>query len=396
MKIAFVGQKGIPHIAGGVETHVEHLAVELVRSGHDVVVYTRPHYVARTRTSYKGVELVSVPHIYTKYLDAASHTLLVCFALWRRTDVDIIHFQSIGPSLFIPLMRLLRPRTPIVATFHSQCYHHSKWGWFARKVLQLGEWMVCHMAHEVITVSGVLQEYVHMRYRRRAHYIPNGIHPATPVPARVIQERYGLTPDNYILAMARMIRTKRFHDLIDAYTALDTTAKLVIAYADAHDDDYRDRIRAAAATNPNIILIPYDEQTPALRAELFSHASVFVLPSDAEGLAITLLEAMSYGRAVVVSDIIENTSILNGTGKVFRVGDRDDLAATLRTLLDDPAARRALGARARAHVMAHFTWRTVARETAALYEKMLAQHAPARYHSSSETYDTATEYHRTA
>ncbi len=374
MKIAFIGQKGIPGIAGGVETHVENLSVELARAGHDVIVYTRPHYVDKKRTQYRGVRLVSVPHIYNKYLDAVSHTFLACLHVWRQRDVDIIHFQSIGPSLFIPFMRLLRPRTPIIVTFHSQCYHHSKWGWFARRVLHAGEWMACHMAQRVIAVSPILQEYVYMRYRLRANYIPNGIHENELAPPQQITEKYGLTKRGYILTLARMVKTKRFHDVIDAYNLLDTDVKLVIAYAPSHDDAYLAYIKEKAARNPRIIMIPHDQQTQQLRAELFSNAALYVLPSDAEGLAITLLEAMSYSAAVLTSDIVENANLVKDVGMTFRLGDWNDMARQMRALLDDAKLRSTCGARARAYVIKHFNWKKIAHDTSNLYREVVQVH----------------------
>lgn len=372
MKIAFIGQKGIPHIAGGVETHVEHLAVELVKMGHEAVVYTRPHYIGSKYTSYKGVELVSVPHIYTKYLDAVSHTFLVCLAAWRRKDVDVIHFQSIGPSLFIPLMKILRPRTPIVATFHSQCYHQSKWGFFARKVLQAGEWMVCHLADEVIAVSKVLQEYAHMRYRRDVRYIPNGVHVCEEAPAQMITERYGLHKESYVFAMSRMLRTKRFHDLISAYREIQTDKKLVIAYADTHDDGYLHEVQSLAAGDDRIILIPRKHQNQQLRKELLTNAAVFVLPSDTEGLAITLLEAMACGRCVLASDIIENRNVVQGAGATFRMGDVKDLRTELAALLNDPMQRTQYGHAAQQRVAQEFAWSQIAQDTADVYDAVCA------------------------
>lgn len=98
MKIAFIGQKGIPAIAGGVEKHVEKLASRLVAEGHEVTVYVRSHYTPKSLEIFEGVKLVHIPSIHTKHLDAISHTLFATLhALF--THYDVIHYQSIGPSI---------------------------------------------------------------------------------------------------------------------------------------------------------------------------------------------------------------------------------------------------------------------------------------------------------
>ena len=101
MKIALIGQKGIPSgQGGGVEKHVENLAVKLVEMGHEVLAYTRYSYSDQRIKEYQGVKLINLPSLPTKSLDAISHTFLACLDLIFR-KVDVIHFHSIGPSSLI-------------------------------------------------------------------------------------------------------------------------------------------------------------------------------------------------------------------------------------------------------------------------------------------------------
>lgn len=127
MKIAFIGQKGIPAVGGGVERYVEDVATRLAALSHEVIVYTRPNYTPSFLTEYKGVSLISLPSIPTKHLDAISHTFLATLrAIF--SGVDIIHYQSIGPALLSWLPKLLRPKIKVISTLQSRDYEHLKWG----------------------------------------------------------------------------------------------------------------------------------------------------------------------------------------------------------------------------------------------------------------------------
>ncbi len=152
MKIAFIGQKGIPAKSGGVETHVEDLSTRLVELGHEVLVYTRPNYTDKNLKEFKGVKLVSLASVATKHFDAISHTIRACFDVVRQ-DVDVVHFHSIGPSSMIWLVKLLKPGLPVVATFHTRCYEHQKWGRFAKFCLKAAEAICCKFSDQTIAVS---------------------------------------------------------------------------------------------------------------------------------------------------------------------------------------------------------------------------------------------------
>ena len=237
MKIAFIGQKGVPVIAGGVERHVDDLSRQLAKLGHDVYVYTRWNYSDKKVNKYEGVNLINLPSIPTKHLDAISHTLLAIFDLMRR-KVDVIHFHSIGPSALIVMARILKPNTPIVATFHTQCYLHKKWSWFARLSLRMAELMCCFFADKVITISRSLAEYASFRYNINPVFIPNGVLMPREYDVENIKAKWGLESEQYILSIGRLIAHKGIHYLIEAYKQIDTDKKLVIVGDGFFTDSY--------------------------------------------------------------------------------------------------------------------------------------------------------------
>ncbi len=206
MKVAFIGQKGIPTLQGGVERHVEELSVRLASQGVEALVYTRPQYVDKKLKKYKGVNLVSLPTIASKHLDALVHTFLVCLNV-RKQNVDVIHFHSIGPSLLIWLAKILNPRTPIIATFHSQCYRHKKWGSFATISLKLGESICCVMSDHLIVISRNLKEIVLKKYKRIGEYIPNGVPEYKKIGLKNAK-KWGIYEKEYILYAGRLVKAK--------------------------------------------------------------------------------------------------------------------------------------------------------------------------------------------
>jgi glycosyltransferase involved in cell wall biosynthesis len=328
MKIAFIGQKGIPTRSGGVEKHVEKLATRLVQIGHEVTVYTRPNYTPKEMSSFRGVRLISLPSIPTKHFDAITHSLLATVhALFQ--DYDIIHYHSIGPSILTIIPRILKPKARVISTFHSRDYFHKKWGFFAQNFLKAAEFFTCKVPERTITVSQELAQYAKDFYHCDAVYIPNGAEVEMVASPDILSE-WGLRPDRYALSVSRLVGHKGIHFLIKAFMELEDTNKLpnnyklAIVGAPANTPDYEKYLRTMAAGRKNILFI--GELHGKRLAALFTHAGLFVQPSENEGMSMALLEAMAYGLPVVVSDIAPNIEVVRGGyGAVFPVKDVEAL-----------------------------------------------------------------------
>lgn len=364
MKIAFIGQKGIPSISGGVEKHVEDLSVKLVASGHEVIVYTRSNYTPRDKKVYLGVRLISLPTVRTKHLDAIAHTFFAVLHLATR-KVDVIHFHSIGPSLMIWLARLLKPRTPVIATFHTQCYFHKKWGKAARIMLRFGEESLCRFSNQVITISRILKKYADEKHNIKSVYIPNGTSTPRIINAKEITRRWGLEKNKYVVYIGRLVRHKGIHHAIKAYKKLETDKKLVVVGDGFFTDDYVKELRELAENNDNIIFT--GAQSGKIKDELFSNAYFFLQPSESEGLSIALLEAMAYGQAVLVSDIPENLEAIGNIGITFKNKDAKDLKNKMEYLFENKAVveeQRKQGGR---HVEKYYNWDNITKAVEEVY-----------------------------
>jgi len=138
MRIAMIGQKGIPAIYGGIERHVEELSLELAKQGHTVLVYARKWYTPKNIKNYHGINIIHTPTLRTKHFDAIAHTFFsTIHAMFQKPDV--IHYHGVGPSLLSWIPRVFSPKTKVVATVHCLDRYHQKWGLFARIMLRFGE-----------------------------------------------------------------------------------------------------------------------------------------------------------------------------------------------------------------------------------------------------------------
>ncbi len=367
MKIAFIGQKGVPTQNGGVERYVENLALSLINRGLEVLVYSRSYY-SRGIKEYKGIEVVSLWSLKSKNFEAITNTFFACLDVIFR-KIDVINFQAIGPASLIWLVKIFKPNTPIIFTFHCQDYYHKKWGLFARLYLKFGERIGCRYADKVIVTSQVLEKYVKQTYGINPIYIPYGAYAQEAIPVKDIR-RWALDDQNYITYIGRLVRHKNIHLLIKAFKQIQTDKKLVIVGGSSYTDNYVKELMDAAKDDDRIIFT--DNQSGQVLNELFSHSYLFVQPSEYEGLSVALLEAMGWGLACLVSNIPQNLEGIADAGLSFREGDVHDLKAKLQFLLNNPTEVARLGAAARERVRTEYNWPGVASQIETVYHDSIA------------------------
>ncbi len=366
MRIAFIGQKGIPSRGGGIEKYAQDLSVRLAGLGHEVIAYSRPHYTDRTLKNFKGVRIINLPTIPTKHLDTITHSLLASIdVLFRK--VDIVHYQNIGPALVSWIPRLFGRKLRIVSTLQSMDYKHKKWGLFARFSLHIGEHLLCRLSDDIIVITREMLDYVTSKYgNRNVHLIPNGTEFAEKKPADAIKA-WGLEEGGYIVSISRLVPHKGISFLIEAFKRIETHQKLVIVGGGAFTDDYVDSLKSQAGGDQRIIFT--GPQEGRALAELYSNASLFVQPSESEGMSLALLEAMSYGLPIIVSDIAENLEAIGDAGLVFKTKDAADLQERIIELLEDPARARELGSRAMDRAKLHYAWDAIVLEITKVYSQ---------------------------
>ncbi len=352
LRIAMIGQKGLPATYGGIERHVEEIARRLVDRGHHLTVYARPHY-SKLHGEYHGIRLLRLPSLNTKHLDTATHTGAAALdALLRR--FDIVHFHALGPSVFSLLPRLRGQKS--VVTIHGLDWERQKWGRFASWVLRQCEYPALHFPSRTIVVSRTLAAYFEKKYGMLPDVIPNGT--ADPVYRPIGKlRRYGLDEGRYVLFVGRLVPEKGCHYLLEAFSRLAANGaapdvKLVVAGGSSFSDDYVASLKSYAS--PRILFLDYVYGD--LLEELWSNAYLVVHPSTLEGLSLSLLEALSYGRCVLTSDIPENLEAVGETAVPFKSADVEDLTAKMKDLLQHPEVVHTYEEKSRRLVQERFSW----------------------------------------
>jgi len=364
MKIAMVGQKGIPATYGGIERHVEEVGTRLAARGHQVSVYCRLYYT-RTKEKYHGVRLIRLPSVRTKHFDTASHCALATLdSLFR--SYDIVHFHALGPSMFSFLPRMVGSKT--VVTVHGLDWQREKWGAFASWVLRRCEYPAVRFPSRTVVVSRTLHDYFLEKYDKETVVIPNGTNLPTPRPLSRLR-KMNLEPRNYILFVGRLVPEKGCHFLLEAFERINPELKLVIAGGSSFSSEYVDGLKKHASDKVILLDYVYGEALD----ELWSNAFLVVLPSTMEGLSISLLEALSHGRCVLVSDIPENMEVVEDCAPSFRSKDVDDLTDKLRMLIGSPDLVARYEEKGRHLILTRFTWDGVTSSLENLYLELLSE-----------------------
>ncbi|MDD6811372.1 MAG: glycosyltransferase family 4 protein [Lachnospiraceae bacterium] len=368
-----IGHKRIPSREGGIEIVVEELAVRMAAMGHKIDAYNRyGHHVSGKkydeeygrgdRKFYKGIRVRIIPTFRSSKLNAIVYSF---FATIRAlfTPYDVLHYHAEGPCAMLWIPKLFHKR--IVVTIHGLDWQRAKWGNFASYVIKSGEKMAAKYADEVIVLSKNVQQYFKETYGRDTVYIPNGITRPEIRKAELITEKYGLEKDGYFLFLARIVPEKGLHYLIEAFRKLDTDKKLVIAGGNSQAVSYMEKIHKMASEDDRIIMTDFVQGQ--ILEELYSNAYAFILPSDVEGMALSLLEAMSYGNCCLVSDICENTEVVEDKALSFQKGNVKDLQKKLEYLLQHPEMVEEYKKQSSDFICKKYNWDNVVEQTLQLY-----------------------------
>lgn len=368
MKIGMIGHKYVPSREGGVEVVVDNLATRMASLGHEVTLFNRKRKEYKKIEEYNGCKVKHIFTINKKSLDAIIYAYFATIKAKKmaaKGDFDVLHFHAEGPCFFLNLLPKKEKRNyKVVVTIHGLDWKRSKWGGFATKILKYCEKQAVKYADEIIVLSQNNKVYFKETYGRKTKYIPNGI--KTPIlrEPEIIKEKYGLEKDSYILFLARIVPEKGLDYLLDAWDLLKkeikTDKKLVIAGGDSHASDYFDKIMNRVKDDKSIITTGFVEGQEL--EELYSNAYLYVLPSDIEGMPMSLLEAMSYGNICLVSDIPENTEVINEDCFVFRRGNVDRLRHQLKKIIS-------LNIDTHKNMVVPFDWDDVVEETLKVYNR---------------------------
>lgn len=371
LKVAMIGHKRIPSREGGVEIVVEELSTRMFDLGHQVTCYNRKgHHVSgsefdtTTLSEYKGVQLKNVWTLDKKGLAALTSSFSAALkAAFGKCDV--VHFHAEGPCAMLWIPKLFGKRC--IATIHGLDWQRAKWSGFASKYIQFGEKVASKYADEIIVLSKNVQQYFLTTYQRKTRFIPNGVNRPIIREAKEILNQYGLKEDSYILYLGRIVPEKGLRYLIEAFQQVQTDKKLVIAGGSSDTQGFLDEIKELAKEDQRILFTGFVQGT--ILDELYSNAYIYTLPSDLEGMPLSLLEAMSYGNCCLTSDISECKEVVEDKAIVFQKSNVSDLQQKLQDLCDSPAIVQKYKAEAADFICKKYNWDDVVRKTIELYSK---------------------------
>jgi glycosyltransferase involved in cell wall biosynthesis len=367
LKIAMFGHKRIPSREGGVEIVVGELAARMAEQGNAVTCYNRKgHHVsgkdfdAESVSEYSGVRLKSVFTIDKKGLAAvtASFSASVRAALGTY---DVVHIHAEGPAFMCWLPKLFGKK--VIVTVHGLDHRRAKWGRFASWYIRSGEKNAVKFADEIIVLSESVQKYFKDTYDRETVFIPNGVNRPEIINAQEITRLWGLEKDSYILFLGRLVPEKGIHYLMEAFQNVKTNKKLVIAGGSSDTAEYMDSLKKMAGEN--VIFTGF--QQGRILEELYSNAYIYCLPSDLEGMPLSLLEAMSYGNCCLTSDIPECAEVVKDKAVTFQKANVKDLQEQLQTLCNEPEAVQNYKDSAADFICKKYSWDDVVAQTLQLY-----------------------------
>ncbi len=367
LRVAFIGGRGVVSKYSGIETCYEETGKRLTELGHKVTVYCRSYFTP-PNTSLSGMRIVRLPTIRTKHLETWVHTLLSTIHA-AFSDCEIVHYHALGPALFSFLPRCAGKKT--VVTIQGLDWQRKKWGWMASKFLSLGEQAAIRFPNSTIVVSKTLHQRYETQYHAQTSYVPNG----TSLRVRNGQSHlkgWGLEPGRYILFLGRLSPEKNCHLLIQAYEELHPLMKLVLAGGSTYADCYASKLKDHASKQ----ILFLDWLSGEQLNEIITHACIFVLPSDLEGLSLSLLDAMGAGVCVLASDIAENRELVDGAGYTFKKNNLLDLESKLQSLIADSSLRENAAIKAKERVLKNYLWPEITKQIEGIYLDVARRHRP--------------------
>ena len=371
LTVAMFGQKRLTR-EGGVEIVVKELCTRMAQRGYQITCYNRSgHHVSgaefdsNEKTEYPGIRQKSVLTIEKKGLAAVSSSFFA--ALYSALGkYDVVHIHAEGPAFFSWIPKLFGKR--VVVTIHGLDWSREKWkSGFGSKFIRQGEKNAVKYADEIIVLSKGVQDYFKDTYGRETHFIPNGVNRPEIKEAKLITEKFGLTKDSYILFLGRLVPEKGIRYLVEAFKNVKTDKKLVIAGGSSDTDSFMKELKELAKGEDRILFTGFVQGE--MLEELYSNAYIYTLPSDLEGMPLSLLEAMSYGNCCLVSDIPECAEVVEDKALIFQKSNVEDLQEKLQDACDHPEMVMEMKKQAADFICEKYNWDEVVKETMKLYRR---------------------------
>jgi glycosyltransferase involved in cell wall biosynthesis len=364
---------------GGAERSTIEIAEALAREGFLPLVASQGGRMVGELEAVGG-EWIAMP-LNTKSPAAILANAGRLSDLIRARNIPLVHARSRAPA-WSALLATRRTHVPFVTTHHGIYTARTPWKRLYNSVMVRGD--------AVIANSRWTAEHIQSSYgklRGELVTIPRGIEPSRFDPARIAREQVLVLragwdaghEDIVVLLPGRLTRLKGQAVLIAAIRKLKRRANIdhvrVILAGDAQGrEDYAQELKQAivgSGLDRVVRIVGHVEDMPAAYA---ASDIVVSASTQAESFGRTLAEASAMERPVIGTDHggARETVRPGLSGQLVPPGDAMALARALQEMIQtSPASRAAMGAKGRAHILAHFSVAAMTEATLALYRKLL-------------------------
>lgn len=360
MKIAMIGQKNVPSRIGGIEVVVTTLATKMADLGHEIFLYNRKvDDESSFSLNNKNIHIKQVFTIKGKGVAAFTSSFFATIAS-LKDKCDIYHYHAEGPALFCFIPKLFNKK--VVVTIHGLDWKRKKWNNLANKIIKLGEKTAVKYADEIIVLTKSNQKYFKDIYSKDTIYIPNGI----DEPNAIFDSN-----NNYLLFVGRIVPEKGIHYLIEAFNKVKDHPYLKDKYLyivgkSSDSNDYYNNLKEITKDDERIKMLGFKQGNELTK--LFSNAYLYILPSEIEGMPISLLEAMSYSNCCIVSDTEEFKEIVEDKAITFKCSNVDDLS---NKLITDPQIISKYKENSKNYILNKYKWDDIVKSTLKTYENII-------------------------
>ena len=369
MKIAFIGGRTFHH-PDGIATFMYNLATELVKMGHECIVYQESDH--NSEEWVNGFKVVHQKSTKSAAFNKMGLGVKSTFnAIFRQKGVELVHYNCGGPALFSFMWARLFGKK-VVLQLHGLEFKRTKYAPFIRQLVKVYFDLHCRLHKNITVCSTEQQEYLVERFGKQSTVITGAVNIPGKAKDSDVLERFGIKPNNYVVYMGRLVQDKNPDCLVRGFINSGYKDKqLVICGCAAPGSTFDNELHQMAEGCRNVIFtgaIFGDDKDVVLR-----NAWAYCLPSTIEGLPISLLEAMSYGKVCIASDIPANREALGESGIWVEKEQPEDITKALNNLYTHYDELKWQGDANFERVKTDFSWKRKAEEYDAFMKKVVGK-----------------------
>ncbi|HEX5314561.1 MAG TPA: DUF1972 domain-containing protein [Gammaproteobacteria bacterium] len=365
ISVAICGTRGIPNNYGGFEQFAQHLAVELVARGYDVIVYN-PHFHALSDGSFHGAKIVCKWCPESRLGPFAHYVydyLCLRDAVRRRTSIILeCGCTSAGPGLLF-----LRKRgSTVVLNTDGVEWKRAKWGRVAKMLIRLSEKAAIKRAEHLVADNAGIAAYLSQEYDEDSTVIPYG----TTIPESVdasLLDSYDLAQYGYFLAVARLEPENNIEAILRGFLA--SGSEKFFCIVGNHDTRYGRHLRTTFR-DERIKYLGGIYRQPVLHA-LRHFSALYFHGHSVGGTNPSLLDAMADGALICAHDNVFNRAVLGDDALYFSA--MEEVAESIRREEENLKLRPLIVENNLAKVRSQYSWQTISDAYEALFLRISAK-----------------------